>query len=137
MIVDYLINYYFNISTCLFYFLIISILYFFNNRKSFILIILLAIIYDLFISNILFLYLTIFYLLIYFISYLKEKFKDNYLGYLSVLVLSIFFINLVRYLILSIGISNISIKELGIIILENIISGILFSVIYFLIKNKE
>ena len=130
MLIDYLLNYYLLINSSLFITLIISLSYFFK-KNGFILVIFLGIIYDLLFSRYLFLYLTSFYLIYNLVIFLKKN-KINYLNYLLVLMIGIICFNIIKFLILfTFNLVDLSFINLLKIIIENLISGIIFSLLYF------
>ena len=98
MIIDYILEYYFNIKSYVFISLIITIIFYFNNKNIFIYII--AILYDLLFSRVLFINLIIFYLLNNLITYLKSRMNINLVSYLIVLVLNIFFYIMINNILL-------------------------------------
>lgn len=137
LILDYLCDYYLFIDASFFISLIITISYFWTSRKNLIFIIFLGIFYDLLFSNVLFLYLICFYLLYYFVSFIKNKISFSYFSYLIILILSfIFMYSVLYFLLLIIDITDIDIYYMFNYIFRKIVSGVLISLIYYFIFRK-
>lgn len=135
-ILDWLSSYYLFINTCFFISLIISIMYFFNNKKTLIFILISSILYDLLFSNYLFLNLTGLYLLYYIVLFLKNRLRITYYSYLLVLILGIIsFYSIIYLLLVLLQVTDLNFRIFN-IILNYLVSSIIFSYIYYCIFNK-
>ena len=138
ILLDYVIRYYLvdgnvinYIEPCFFISLIVSYMYFYNSKKSFIYIILIAILYDLFFSSILFITLISFYLLYYFIYYLKSKYNLSFITYFICLILGVSLFYFIKYILLLILGINVNISWLGIYIIKNVLCSFIIGLLYY------
>jgi len=139
LLLDSLINYYFNIKTLLFIStLIIYLIRNLNKKKTIYLILGSSLIYDLLFSNIYFLYLTIFILIYLIITFIKNRLNKNIITDIFIFMINIILFNILKFTILSLICHNsYSLSFLIDIILESLIINIIYGlIIYYILGIK-